>query len=232
MLRNKLRFNNSRSLFFKLLTSFTVVILLLVSFNTLSYTFFRNNIQQEIIINNSLNLNKTVNNYEYHIRQIKNIALSFYLNPKTEILKTTSSQPNYYVVSQLLQDIRLTVSNQFLHLNNLILFMKDSAFIIEKEGTSRAEDMFSKFYYSPEYGPDFWIKELENPVNFKIYPAAQFVERGTNHDEINKGLLTPILVKNIYNPHFAVIALLNSYEAFYDFHRSSPGDRLSFSTNR
>ena len=224
MLRDKLHFNNGRSLFFKLLTSFTVVILLLVSFNTLSYTFFRNNIQEEIIINNSLNLNKTVNNYEYHIRQIKNIALSFYLNPKTEILKATS-QPNYYVVSQLLHDIRLTVSNQFLHLNNLILFAKDSAFIIEKEGTSRAEDMFSKYYYSPAYGLDFWTKELESPVSFKIYPAAQFVERGTN-DEISKGLLTPILVKNIYNPHFAVIALLDSYETYFDFHRSSPDDRF------
>jgi two-component system response regulator YesN len=207
--------NKSSSLFFKLLTSFAVIILLLVSFNFLSYTFFRTNIQNEVINNNRLNLNTAVNNYEKHIDLVKNLGFNFYFNEKTEIVKSTSPQLNYEMMMQIRRDIQSTLTTPFLYLHNIIYFLKDSSFVIEKEGTSSSSLMFSKFYYNERYSLQFWTEQLRRPVSFKVYPTSVFTEFGPEKPTV-KGDFMPILIKNIYNQNFAIIVLLDSrkmYEA-------------------
>jgi two-component system response regulator YesN len=205
--------NKSSSLFFKLLTSFAIVILLLVSFNFLSYTFFRTNIQNEIINNNQVNLNTTVNNYEKQLALIKNLGFSLYFNEKTEIVKNASPQLNYEMMAQIRRELQSTLATPFLYLHNIIYFFKDSSYVIEKEGTSTAEIMFSKFYYNESYSLAFWTEQLQKQASFKIYPNAHFIEKGPEKPTL-KGDFMPILIKNINNPNFAIIVLLDSNKMY------------------
>lgn len=205
--------NKSNSLFFKLLTSFAIIILLLVSFNFLSYTFFRTNIQSEIINNNRLNLNSAVNNYEKQLVLIKNLGFSLYFNEKTEIMKSTSPKLNYELMAQIRKELQSTLTSPFLYLHNIIYFFKDSSYVIEKEGTSPAEIMFSKFYYNESYSLGFWKEQLEKPTSFRTYPNANFIEKSPEKP-ILKGDFMPILIKNIYNQNFGIIALLDSSKMY------------------
>lgn len=216
------RKNRSTSLFIKLLTSFLIVILLPLSFNFLSYTFFRDTIKQEIVKNSSLNLNAVATNYEQHITLIKNVVLGFYFNDRGMLLKNAALETNYEVMYQVRGEITSTLTNPLLYLNNIIYFFKDEAYVIGKEGSGSAHTVFSKLYYHPEYGADFWKGQIEQPHNFKIYPNAEFKDRGLSHSSASASYI-PILIKNVHNPKFALIAFLEGQKLFEASGRSEAG---------
>ncbi|CAG7644228.1 helix-turn-helix domain-containing protein [Paenibacillus allorhizosphaerae] len=221
----------SRSLFFKLLTSFIVIIVLLVSFNFVSYRFFLTNIQGEIIKNNSLNLNATVNNYEKHLNLVRNLGLSLYFNDKAPILSSGQADGTFYdVVYQVRKDLQQMLQNPLLFLNNMIYFFSDRSVVIEKDGSSSTEAMFTKFYKSDQYTPDFWKAEIGKPLSFKVYPSATFVEQGLEN-QVVKGTFMPLLIKNSYNSQFAIIAFLDSAKLYDAFFQPSLGNRFFISNS-
>lgn len=221
----------SRSLFFKLLTSFIVIILLLVSFNFVSYRFFLTNIQGEIIKNNSLNLNATVNNYEKHLSLVRNLGLSLYFNDKAPMLSSRQPDGTFYDVAyQVRKDLQQMLQNPLLYLNNMIYLFPDRSAVIEKDGSSRLDSMFTKFYKSDRYTPDFWREEFGKPFNFKVYPSASFTEQGLEN-EVAKGSFMPLLIKNSYNSQFAIIALLDSAKLYDAFFPPSLGNRFYISNS-
>jgi len=216
-----LRARFSGSLLYRLLASFGVVILLLVSFNLLTYTFFLSNIRQEITKNSSLSLNTTAMNYEKHIALIKSLLISLYSNNRTELLKNSKSDWDYYIASQVQKDLQNTLKNTQLYLNNVIYYYPNMDYVIDKDGGRPVDTMFNNFLQADPYTTDFWRNELLNAPAFHVYPASEFKEQ-TSFSSHSLGTLNPIMFKSALNPGFAIIAFLDSTRMYDSFSQVAP----------
>ncbi|WP_168119550.1 AraC family transcriptional regulator [Paenibacillus sp. HB172176] len=211
------KFKMEMSLFYTLFSSFIVIILLLVSINLVSYSFFRNSIKDEIIVNSGMNLNTTASNYEKHIKLIRSYMLSYLFNNDTQILRSASPGVRYDIVTDAQKSLRYSLNNSLLYIDNMIYYFKDSGLVIDKDGTRDPLTMFNKFYAHPLYTADFWSKEMDSAKSFKVYPSATF-QISTAFEKESIGNLMPIMVKNAYDHNFALIVLMKStalYDAFY-----------------
>ncbi|TVY08579.1 helix-turn-helix transcriptional regulator [Paenibacillus cremeus] len=214
-----LRFRQlSRSLFIRLLASFTLIIVLLSSFNYLSFTFFRTQLEEEIITYNNLNLKQTTDSYETHLQLIANLVLGFYSSDRVQILYKNPSA--YNLASDIRSDIQNTVNNPLLYMENLMLVFKDTNFILEKEGSSAPDTMFTKFYSSDAYPYEFWQKQFDAPLFFNLYPAAPFYYKTFKSVPAPRGTLLPVIIKNKLTPGLYMVALLDAEKAYKAFHRS------------
>ncbi|MFD2334168.1 helix-turn-helix domain-containing protein [Cohnella sp. GCM10020058] len=212
---------NQMSLFYTLFGSFIAIILLLVSINWVAFTFFRQSIRDEIILNSSLNLNATAANYEKHIKLVRSFMLGYLFDNDTEILKRGDPMRRYDVVVDVQKSLAHNLNNTSLYLDNIVYYFRGDDFIIDRDGTRDANTMFSKFYYEPAYTADFWRHEMDREVSFKVYPAASFASV-TPFERKPLGTLLPILVKNGYDHDFAFIAFLNGDRIYTAFHQAKP----------
>lgn len=219
------RIQNQISLFYTLFFSFIAIILLLVSIHAWSYSFFRNKIKDEIIMNSGLNLNTTVANYEKHIQFIRSFMVGYLNGNETEILKEGNPLTHYDIVVKAQTELQRTLNNSNLFLENIIYYFKDSSFVIDKDGTRDSGTMFNKFYMQPTYSVDFWNKQVEGPQSFQIYPSATF-KSVTAFGQNPIGNLMPILIKSTYDTNFAFIVFLKSSLAYESFHQKQPGSNL------
>jgi two-component system response regulator YesN len=217
-LKTILRFKQmTKSLFIRLFASFMLIILLLASFNYLSLTFFREQVQEEIITYNSLNMKQTADGYETHIQLLSNMVLGFFSSESVQILNKNAES---YITTQIRAEIRNMVSNPLLYMDNLVLFFKDRNFILEKEGSTTADTMFNKFYSNDNYPFEFWQAQFDTPSYFTIYPAANFREESFRGNFTSRGKLFPITLKNKLYPGLYMIAFIDADKVFKAFHRS------------
>ncbi|MCQ6560499.1 helix-turn-helix domain-containing protein [Paenibacillus mendelii] len=207
------------SLFIRLLLSFLIIIGLLISFSFFSFSFFRNIIQDEIIQYNNSNLKNTTEGFEKHFELLNNLVLGLYMNDQIEFL-LNAKNTDYYTSSQVSKDLRNTVSNPLLYLDNIVLYFKENSFIIEKTGSTRADTMFSKFYHTNAYPFDFWKNQFAQTYSFRIYPAADFSEITFNEASSSMGRLFPIMVKNRFSPDFYITAFADADKMIQAYHRS------------
>ncbi|MDG0808653.1 hypothetical protein [Cohnella rhizosphaerae] len=212
---------NQMSLFYTLFGSFIAIILLLVSINWVAFTFFRQSIRDEIILNSSLNLNATAANYEKHIKLVRSFMLGSLFDNDTEILKRGDPMRRYDVVVDVQKSLAHNLNNTSLYLDNIVYYFRGDDFIIDRDGTRDADTMFSKFYYEPSYTADFWRREMDGEESFKVYPAGSFASV-TPFERKPLGTLLPILVKNGYDHDFAFIAFLNADRIYAAFHQAKP----------
>ncbi|GGD85818.1 helix-turn-helix domain-containing protein [Paenibacillus nasutitermitis] len=207
------------SLFIRLLISFLIIIGLLVSFNFYSFAFFRNNIQDEIIQYNTSNLKNTTEGFEKHFQLLNNLVLGLYMNDQVGLLLNNKNM-NYYPSRQMTRDVQNVVSNPLLYIDNLVLYFKDSSFILDKSGSTRAETMFSKFYQSDAYPYDFWKNQFKDNDAFHIYPAVDFKEIIFKNASSPRGKLFPIIVKNKFIQNFYITAFIDADKLIHAYHRS------------
>ncbi|RTE04412.1 AraC family transcriptional regulator [Paenibacillus whitsoniae] len=214
----------SGSLFYRLLLSFIIIILLLVSFNVASFTFFRSSIREEIIKNSSSNLETTVASYEKNIALIKSLLVSLYFNTHTEALKNNPQQFDFYILSQVQRELQNVLASNQLYLYNIIYFFPKRDFALDKDGSREAHMMFSKFYTSSLYPDSFWPAEVAKPAqSFRVYPSAAFQE-ATSFSSRTIGTFNPVMFKSAAMDSFAIFALLDSaqmFEAFSHFQRDA-----------
>ncbi len=217
--------NNQLSLFYTLFCSFIAIILLLVSINLASYSFFRDRIKDEIIINSGLNLNTTVTNYEKHFKLMRSFMLGYLFENDTQIMKSGTSAMHYDIVTRVQRELQNTMNNSLFYLDNIIYFFKDTGFVFDRDGTRNAATMFSKFYVSEPYTAEFWKKQVESVDSFKVYPTTVFRQE-TAFEQFSHGMMTPILIKSAYDDRLAFILLLKSAKAYEAFHQPKPGSNL------
>ncbi|TMV45801.1 helix-turn-helix domain-containing protein [Paenibacillus mesophilus] len=214
----KLKWN---SLFVKLLISFIAMILFLLSFNFLSLTFFKTNIQQEIIRYNTLGLDKTVDGYEKHFSLIQNDLLLMSFNETLNAIAKSETAYDYGAVASVLKQIQTMTNNTFLYMNNLLIYMPNHSYAIEKNGTSSAADLFVRNFASPAYSKTFWTEQLKEKYAFRVFPADRFRKIDSIGPENDLGLLFPIASKRgTDNNPFLLIALIDGEKMFERFHFS------------
>ncbi|MRN53778.1 helix-turn-helix domain-containing protein [Paenibacillus monticola] len=209
---SKFAFN---ALFVKLMLSFLGVILLLASFNLFSHIYLSKKVYQEMVRQNELGLQQTALSYENHFRLTQNIILALNQSAKWTanlgLLSHIGENRRYDVVSEVKSDLVTIYSNPFLHIENFILYFKEADYVLEKDGTSRMNDMFSKYYASKEYPPEYWRQQTMDKQYMKILPAADFTETTMNSMR-PLGSLLPLVVEVLPYKEVYGIVMLNARE--------------------
>jgi AraC-like DNA-binding protein len=230
------------ALFVKLMLSFLSVILILASFNLFSHLYLSGKIYKEMIRQNELGLAQTVEGYENHFRLTQNIILALTQSDSWTanlgILSHLKENRRYDIPAEVTSDLSTLYANPFLHIENFILYFKKENYVLEREGLSSAVDMFSKYYYSAEYPPEYWSRQTMDNQFLKVMPAATFAEN-TIHSSRTLGRLMPVLVKAIPYEEVYGIVMLNPQlmqNAYGDvantpFYILDAQDNLLFSTS-
>lgn len=215
------------SLFIRLLVSFLLVILLLLSFNWLAFRFYNTNIHGEIVSNNMLGLAKTVDSYEKHLTLIEYNMLRLGASGTVSLLSSNSSDYDYTAARQAVSSIRSITDNPLLLLENVTLYTPDRPFYIEKNGTGRSDELFVRQYASERYTP---VSGTAAPpfasaeAGMRLYPAADFYSDIPINGRTAKGTLMPLAMKA---NGYTAIAWLNAGQLFERFH-VAPGGPYRF----
>lgn len=211
------------SLFVRLLVSFLLVILLLLSFNWLAFRFYNTNIHGEIVGNNMLGLAKTVDSYEKHLTLIEYNMLRLGASGTVSLLSNASADYDYTTVRQAVSSIRTMTDNPLLLLENVTLYTPDRPFFIEKNGSGRTDELFVRQYASERYAsasvaaaPLYSSVE----VGIRLYPAANFYSDVPINGRIDKGTLLPLAMKA---GNYTAVAWLNAGQLFERFHVAPSG---------
>ncbi|RAV15309.1 helix-turn-helix domain-containing protein [Paenibacillus contaminans] len=208
------------TLFFKLLTGFICVILLILSFHLFSYSFFNSNIQREIINNNQQNLNNTVERYENHIRMIQGAVVRLYFDEKVVVLHDLGMSQYFDTVNQVVDEVKKILSNDQMYLNDIWLHFRNRSYLIDKNGPSDASQFFARSYNSPNYDYAFWDKQFEEQYKTKVLKETVFIDNYSN-----RASLIPIVLKNDIYSELYITALLEP-EKMYRAYRNSNQNRL------
>ncbi|TMV45018.1 helix-turn-helix domain-containing protein [Paenibacillus mesophilus] len=221
---------NVNSLFIKSMISFMAIIVLLASFNYLSFAFFKTNIQREIIQHNRVALENAADRYEKHLSIIETLLFKLYQDENVvsfgrQLAEKETGQVNYLKPADMMEQIRRDVNNPFLYLDNIIVFYNSASFTVDKNGTGDADRTFSRFYASEPYGHAFWQQQFKEPYTSALLPSRLFSV--VSSDKQNK-LLFPMAVKLPGYSHL-VIGLLDAQQLFESFYSN---DSPAFSVVR
>lgn len=209
------------SLFVKLLSSFLLLIVLLLSFNLFSFAFFKTNVHEDVVSYNMLGLAKSVESYEKHFGLIEINLLQLALSRPIAALDKSADSYNYTVAAQAIEQIRTLTGNPLLFLNNILIYAPDRPYFLEKNGTGNTAELFVKQYASLGYDAAFWAKELPgNTSAFRLYPAARFYSDIPVNGVADKGNLFPIAVQA---GSYTILSFLDAGSLLDRFHMSSGG---------
>ncbi|MBB6732415.1 helix-turn-helix domain-containing protein [Cohnella zeiphila] len=216
----KLSFN---TLFVKLMIGFLSVIVLLASFNLFAYLYLSRKLYHEIVRYNELGMKQTVDSYENHFQMMQNMLLSLAQSDRwtvnLEILNHVKDNRRYDIIPEVKDDLAALYTNPFLHLDNFILVFRDAGYVLEKEGTSSIEDMFTRYYSSETYPFDYWDRISAGHSFMQILPAAAFSEKTMSYDR-PLGQLMPILFKAVPYENVYGLLMVNPQQLYSAYGRS------------
>ncbi|GAA3408774.1 helix-turn-helix domain-containing protein [Paenibacillus hodogayensis] len=212
-MQRRIRFNG-KSLFAKLLLGFMIVIFISFAFNVFAYHFFYGQMRDQLIRSNSISVSKTVDGYEKQLSQLDDLLTRYFFNNSVVALKKGNIDSDFPIVNELADEFKTIVGNYNLDLENVFVYFKDQSFVIDKNGYTRAEDMFGKYYVSREYGSDFWARQFSEDFHFRAFPSADFQKRGMDLVTFDKGRYFPIIVKSQIGSQFYVGALVDPDRMF------------------
>ncbi|PYI54364.1 helix-turn-helix domain-containing protein [Paenibacillus flagellatus] len=204
------------SLFIKLLGGFFSVILLLLSFNLFSFAYFSENIQEEVIKYNKQNVGVTAERYENHIRIVQGTIARLYFNPKVVLLTELANSEQFEPVNLVVDEIRATIGNELLFLDNIVLQFAKNGFVLDKHGPGRTEETFARTYLSADYGPSYWTGQLGMTETIRLFPQSVFTDVPYNRS----GAYIPVIMRNKINDALYIAVLLDAEKMFRSFHSS------------
>lgn len=204
------------SLFIKLLGGFISVILLLLSFNLFSFAYFSENIQAEVIKYNRQNVEVTAERYENHIRIVQGTITRLYFNPKVVLLSESANAEQFEPVNLVVEEIRNILNNELLFMDNIVMQFGKNSFVIDRHGPGRTDETFMRAYVSPDYGPMFWLEQLNFTETLRLFPQSRFADALYNRT----GTYMPLVLRNKMNDAMYIAVLLDSEKMFRAFHSS------------
>lgn len=206
----------------RLLLGFLAVIVLLVSFNYLSFTFFQSNIRGEIIRYNAQNIRFTSDRYEEHFQLVQKQMYALYFNDEMSGLLMSTGNARFQLLDRIKQEIVKVVSNPLIYVDNAIVVFQDPTLTLSRTGTNDRVSLFEKFYASPEYPDAFWQQQFQETYTSKIFPMASFREHAfyQSGEAMPKGQFIPYINKHWQNNDFYLVAMLDAGKLFRAFHRS------------
>lgn len=205
---------NGKSLFAKLLLGFVVVILVSFAFNVFAYRFFYTQMRDQLIHTSSLSVSKTADGYEKQLSQLDDLLTRYYFDNTVTALNKGNIDSDFPIVNELADDFNSIVGNYNLDLENVFIYFKEKGFVIDKNGYTRAEDMFGKYYVSRDYGADFWARQFTEDFHFRAYPSAEFRKYRMDAVGPEQKSYVPLIVKSRIGSQFYVGALIDTERMF------------------
>jgi AraC-like DNA-binding protein len=204
------------------LLGFLTVIVLLVSFNYLSFTFFQSNIRNEIISYNAQNIRFTSERYEEHFQLVQKQMYALYFNDDVARLQSSSGNERYQLLDRIKQEIVRVVGNPLIYVDNAVVVFNEGSFTLSKAGTNDRISLFEKFYASKDYPDYFWERQFKETYSSKLFPMSLFYEHSFHESKeaTLKGLFIPYINKHWQNDDFYLVAMLDANQLFKAFHRS------------
>ncbi|MCI3920097.1 helix-turn-helix domain-containing protein [Paenibacillus sp. TRM 82003] len=168
-----------RSYFMNIFLSFLCVIVIFTLFQGLTFKFFQDTIHQETIRYNRMMLRNTSERYEAHFAQVKSMLFNIYRDDAVigfnhQLRTRPEHAVNYLLAKDVVRNMRNDVYNPLFYLETVILHFRAAGFAIDKDGSSGASEMFSRFYASPQYTYEFWKARDVGANGFQMLPAADF----------------------------------------------------------
>jgi len=214
---------NKNSLFFKLLVSFLIIIVVLLSFNILSFLFFKTSINEELVQSNRLILNKTVDSYEKQIQLINKSMTNIILDSRINLIRNMSNDSlNYDVILQINKEMANLASNEMLNLDNVLLAFKSSDYLLDKDGLVDFDKMFTTFMVSASYPPSFWRDQFDPSNHVTVLPAAEFKKYNQVIATPNVEAI-PLLIYNMLDKQVIMVAFLNAEQMFTNYNYINMG---------
>ncbi|RAV12454.1 helix-turn-helix domain-containing protein [Paenibacillus contaminans] len=212
---------SKNSLLLRLLSGFLGIILLLLSFNALSFSFFQTNIKNEIIHANQLNLSKTTDSYENHIQLIDSMLSGFYFDDTVTVFKNNPSPAEFELYFRIRDKLNALLTNPLLYLHNILFYFQKTGVVVDASGFDNAAATFAVRYNSPAYPPQFWEEQFLGDDRLQLFPAAIFARTNPDQTKLSVGNLLPVVIKNKFED-FYIIAFLNADKLFQAFQVSGP----------
>ncbi|TMV45959.1 helix-turn-helix transcriptional regulator [Paenibacillus mesophilus] len=212
-MERRIRFNG-KSLFAKLLLGFMIVIFISFAFNVIAYQFFFSQMRDQLIRSNSISVSKTVDGYEKQLSQLDDLLTRYYFDNSVTALKKGNIDSDFPIVNELADEFKSIVGNYNLDLENVFIYFKEQNFVIDKNGYTRAEDMFSKYYVSREYGSDFWAKQFTEDFHFRAFPSSEFRKYRIDFVSPDKGRYFPIIIRSQIGSQFYIGAFVDTDRMF------------------
>ncbi|MEF3305856.1 helix-turn-helix domain-containing protein [Paenibacillus sp. GYB003] len=209
----------TNSLFIKLLSGFIAVIVLLLSFNLVSYSFFYRNIRDEITTSSKQNLSHIADRYENHIQSVQLSLVGLFFNNHLNYLFDADRSVANDAVNQLVKRIREIRENDMLFLHDIIVQFKPDSFVVHQGGPDRLEALYANTYRSSRYGADFWREQFDAGFKLRLYPQAAFA----NSQQMPQGDLFPLLLKSTTDENMVIAALLDAESMFRTFDSRTAG---------
>ncbi|GFZ77577.1 HTH-type transcriptional regulator YesS [Paenibacillus marchantiophytorum] len=216
--------NRSNSLFLRLVAGFLCIIILLVSLTLYSISVSKSNVRKEIVQYNTLMLNSTMDSYEKHFEMLNKQMHLYLYNEEVQRLQYNPQYINYPILQR---EMNTWVSNSYLFIDNIVLYAKRDAFVLEKGTSTDASTMFNVFHVSPDYPLEFWQKQFEENYSSRILPSAVFYNEMNSYRAASSKLI-PIVYKTKGNNEFMIIVFLDADKMFKAFHVAPSDDFVMY----
>ncbi|SDE15545.1 Helix-turn-helix domain-containing protein [Paenibacillus sp. UNCCL117] len=217
-----IRFN---SLFFKMLTYFLIVIILLSSYNVWSFTFYTRNVSTEIVNYNRTLIRNTVESFETQFKNWKGRLLNLQHHEYVRNIQRQADEKgkqgiDYLQVQSLASTIRELVNQPYYHLVNVMIYYRNHSFLVEKDGIVNDDRMFGHYYVNRDYSLEYWKHPGNDPQFLQTVPSRVFMVR----PDLGNMLLLPIRT-NVAGSPYEVIAFVDM-KKWYESYKGKPGSQF------
>ncbi|MBA2938572.1 helix-turn-helix domain-containing protein [Paenibacillus sp. CGMCC 1.16610] len=169
----------SKSFLVRIFISFLTIITLLSVFNFGLFSFFQQNIKQEIIRSNEHMLKQAAENYNSHFNRLRTVLFQMYHDNTItkfngQLVSGEKGDANYYLVVDIVRKLRETAGNPLFYLDNLMVLYRSNLFMADKEGSSSEVVLNAQPNFHAPYDLAYWEKEFERPRNYYLHPAQNY----------------------------------------------------------
>jgi two-component system, response regulator YesN len=198
----------AKSLFFRLMASFLLMIVIISSFFIISFSLYVNNLQSQLVSNIQGKFEVTCNKYDYEFEKVTDTLYRLYTDDYFK--PVLSSKKMTYLDMFHLENLMHSYISLNEGINTIFLISNNSDLVITSTGTFSMEDFFNKFYSSTSYSFGFWDKEQQKKFNYyfyNFYTPAPFVDL-SDPGIYNKQLM-PVAFKQNQDSDFIMVALVD-----------------------
>ncbi len=209
-----------RSLFFKLILGFLVVIILLISTNLVSMYVLKEKMHSEVLKYNASNMKDTVSRFEKQWDDMLQLTLSEILASKPVMSIYRDPVFNYYQGKQLqLLLAEKALTQQFEYISKIAVVFTKYQMAIDSISVKTLDDMFTYYITNEDYDALFW-KQLATADLYYLYPAKKFHTYRSNELVQSQRELIPMIVKNQLYPEMFSVIFLDAQKMLQAFHSS------------
>ncbi|WP_246313622.1 helix-turn-helix transcriptional regulator [Paenibacillus foliorum] len=200
-----------KSLLLRIFLSFLVIIGLLSTFNVMLFSFFQQNLREEIIRSNQLLLDKGAERYNAHFERLKAVLFQTYYDQSIikfnkQLVPSNRESINYLFVVDIVRKLKETANNPFFYMENLLVLYRSDLFMVDKEGSSSKMGLDGVVYFNPPYTASYWDAQFESVNNYRLHPVQNYPKE---HAVLDMKRIIPFSLK-LQGSNYELIAMLDA----------------------